>query len=191
MVLHQQGSENTDCVWFAPWIRAPMYKNRTKEWCPKDSRPTRQAWEKQRDIFSLSKAKRDFCRCWSEAQESKNPLLEFVQETQSKAMTQMCRPAGCPPPHFGEGVEGRQTMELSSKDTELLDSSETPWERWQQGGQWWRTLTERNSLFKRGFQSTFNAKDHFCEQEEGAFCQRYGLFFWKMVRKRTIPTSRW
>lgn len=70
-----------------------MYKNRAKEWCPKDSCPTRQAWEKQRDIFSLSKAKRDFCRCWSEAQESKNPLLEFVQETQSKAMTQMCRPA--------------------------------------------------------------------------------------------------
>lgn len=112
-----------------------MYKNRAKEWCPKNSRPTRQAWEKQRDIFSLSKAKRDFCRCWSEAQESKNPLLEFVQETQSKAMTQMCCPAGCPPPHFGEGVEGRQTMELSSKDTELLDSPETPWERWQQGGQ--------------------------------------------------------
>lgn len=63
---------------------------------PKGLCPTRQAWEKQRQIFNLSKAKRDFCRCWSEAQETKNPLL--VQETQSKATAQRCQeqPRHCP-----------------------------------------------------------------------------------------------
>lgn len=52
MVLHQQGTENTDCVWFAPRIWALMHQHRAKEWSPKVSCPTRQGGEKQREIFA-------------------------------------------------------------------------------------------------------------------------------------------
>lgn len=53
MVLHQQGTENTDCVWFAPRIRALMHQHRAKEWGPKDSCPTRQGGEEQREIMQM------------------------------------------------------------------------------------------------------------------------------------------
>lgn len=84
-----QGRENTGCVCFAPRIWALIYKHRARERCPQDLCPTRPGGEKQRGIFNLSKAKRDFCRCWSGEQETKDPLLELVQETQGKATAQM------------------------------------------------------------------------------------------------------
>lgn len=150
-----------------------MYKYRAKKWCPKDLHPTKTSMGKVKRFFSF------FCRCWSEAQErgKKVTVWSLCWKLTAKPRPLICpyQLHPCPTDHrLGLGfhpthTEGRHTRAAHHHQAEfrniklsfdLLNSPETLWEWLQQGGQWWRTFTGRNRLWKRGLQCTYNAKDH-------------------------------
>lgn len=159
MMLCQKGSKKTDCVCFAPWIRASMYKDRTKKWCPKNLCPTK---------TSMGKAKRDFPSFADVGQRRKREKAPFgvcAQNTQQSHGHALPMSATSLPNRLSQlGVsslclEGRQTRAVQCHGADFmntklyfnsLDSPETLQERLQQGGQWWRTLAERNRLLERG-----------------------------------------
>lgn len=63
--------------------------------------------------------------------------------------------------HGGTTYQSSKMPGIELKNIELnFDSPETLWKRPQQGGQWWRTSTERHRLLERELQCNFDAKDH-------------------------------
>lgn len=141
-----------------------MYKYRAKNWCPKDLHPTK---------TSMGKAKRFFPSFADIGQrhrekKKKSHFLEFVLKTHSKATTPKVSLSGMSLPNR---LSSRFAVSSHPHGGKTHQSSTTP-SSWIQEHhvKFWlagltrntlgKTFIERNRLWKRGLQCTYNAKDH-------------------------------
>lgn len=124
----------------------------------------RQAWEKQRDFFLLLQ----ILVRGTERKKKKSHFLEFVLKTHSKAMTPKVSLSGMSLPNrlsswfaVSSHPHGGKTHQSSTTPSSWIQEHHVKF--WLAGltrNTLGKTFIERNRLWKRGLQCTYNAKDN-------------------------------